>query len=105
MSFRTRVACLIAAVVTSVTLVVTIGFLYVAGSQARNSLDIELEERSSKVANFLKSPRMDRLLSSSQYSSKQPRFLHVPSVFIGCCFESTRFFNIKRRLESTLVSF
>ena len=81
MSFRTRVACLIAAVVTSVTLVVTIGFLYVAGSQARNSLDIELEERSSKVANFLKSPRMDRLLSSSQYSSKQPRFLTGEKLF------------------------
>ena len=42
MSFRTRVACLIAVVVASVTLVVTIGFLYVADSQAKNSLDVEL---------------------------------------------------------------
>ena len=81
MSFRTRVACLIAVVVTSVTLVVTVGFLYVAGSQARNSLDIELEQRSSKVVNFLKTPRMDWLLSSSQYSSKQPRFLTGEKLF------------------------
>ena len=55
MSFRTRVACLIALVVASVTLVVTIGFLYVADSQAKNSLDVELEKRSVIVAKFLES--------------------------------------------------
>jgi hypothetical protein len=81
MSFRTRVAFLIAAVVASVTLIVTIGFLYVAGAQAKNSLDAELEKRSVIVAKFLESPQRNRLLNSSGYSSGQIRFLTGERLF------------------------
>ena len=81
MSFRTRVAFLIAAVVASVTLIVTIGFLYVAGAQAKNSLDAELEKRSAIVAKFLESPQRIRLLSSSGYSSRLIRILQGEKLF------------------------
>jgi two-component system sensor histidine kinase MprB len=81
MSFRTRVACLIAAVVASVTLIITGGFLYVADAQAKNSLDVELEKRSAVVAKFLKSPQRTRLLTSSGYSPSQIRFLSEEKLF------------------------
>ena len=81
MSFRTRVACLIAAVVASVTLIITVGFLYVADAQAKNSLDVELEKRSAVVAKFLKSPQRTRLLTSSGYSPSQIRFLSEEKLF------------------------
>ena len=81
MSFRTRVACLIALVVASVTLVVTIGFLYVADSQAKNSLDVELEKRSVIVAKFLESSQWNRRLDFSGYSPRQTPFLSGVKLF------------------------
>ena len=81
MSFRTRVACLIAVVVASVTLVVTIGFLYVADSQAKNSLDVELEKRSVIVAKFLENPQWNRLLNVADFSQRQTRFLSGEKLF------------------------
>jgi hypothetical protein len=64
MSFRTRVACLIALVVASVTLVVTIGFLYVADSQAKKFLGCRARK---KISDSRKVSRKFAMESTTEF--------------------------------------